>query len=85
MPKFTVISDPNQTAGGLTDFRIHKAGCKDIQRHIKKPAFHMAGNHWDVEAESAEEVVQREVKSFEEQDMAITADDFTILPCCKGH
>lgn len=82
--RFTIISDPNYTAGGTTDFRVHREGCADIAKHTRKPPFLHAGSSWTIEADSAEAAVAEQVADFQHQQQGYGPADFTILPCCKG-
>lgn len=84
MPKYTLISDPNHSAGGHQDFRVHAAGCRDIARHEAKPRFRFAGSSWTTEAESAEALVAAEVQILNDQSQEYGASDFKICDCCRA-
>jgi hypothetical protein len=82
--RYVIISDPNHAAGGTTDFRVHREGCRDVERHTKLPRFGLAGSTWPSEAATPEAAVAAEVEAFKSQDMSWGPDDFTILPCCRA-
>ena len=81
MAKFVLISDPNQCEGN-TDFRIHKAGCRDVAKHVNNPRFRHAGGYRNIEAADAESLVKEEVEALQSDGIEYTSGDFQILPCC---
>lgn len=84
MALFTLISDPNHCVGGVTDFRIHRTGCKNIESHTKHPQFKLAGSVSVMVVESAEELVASEVAILRAQDQEYGPEDFTICPCARS-
>ncbi len=72
MKTFTFIN-----CTGADAFQVHKAGCRDIGKVRKN-------GQWDVEAETVEQAIDREVADFQANEMSYTAGDFRVLPCVKG-
>ena len=83
MKTFVIISDPNHSVGGGQDFRVHLKGCSHIERHTKHPRFEFAGSTFEASAETAEDVVNKEVKDYQSQEQDYRASDFKICDCCK--
>ncbi len=59
-------------------WRIHRDGCKDIQRDRQRAVVSYGG----IESDSAETLVQVELEDGGLRDMGYNEHDFKIMPCC---
>ena len=72
--KFTFM---NNTSGNY--FSVHKAGCRDIQKHF-------VNGKWDVEAETIDAALEAQIKDMADGsggDLQFHKEDFTVYPCTK--
>lgn len=79
MPQYTVL-----TMQRGPSFRVHAAGCKDIQ----KDARNSNGDPWTAEAANVAEFVKKEVESLDQSFGGPGASgysdaDYEILPCAR--
>lgn len=85
MTTFILISDPNMSVGGDAEFRIHRDGCCDIEKHTRHPRFRHAGSVRKVQAETAEDVVKNELARLNDEfEGQWDETQFKVLPCCHG-
>jgi hypothetical protein len=85
--KVHVIYDPNRRGG--SEVRVHRAGCRDIQRDIRPNPHsrHGATSHYETAGSSQREIAEDFYADFiEEESMtAAQAMDYTeFLPCTAG-
>lgn len=84
MKTFVIISDPNACAKNHgCDFAIHRAGCQAIALATRSPQFSLSGGTSLRQAETAEELVAKEVAEFRACDQEYGTGDFHIHHCCK--
>lgn len=65
---------------GLTTFRIHLAGCRDIPLEENKSH----GHHWEIEAITAEQAIRLEQRDLRADDNPHHRREFSIAPCAMG-
>lgn len=78
MNKYTIVNT-NCNAGFKDSFRVHKCGCQDVAKEVKR----CLGNSWTVTATSAEDAIASEVQEFDSMDMGYTRDDFYVCNCAR--
>jgi hypothetical protein len=81
--KYVIISDPNHCAGGHADFRVHAEGCRDIERHLQKPHFGLAGSIYTIEAATPEAAIAEDLADFLNDGMGFDESNYVILPCAR--
>jgi hypothetical protein len=74
---FHLVSLNNETATGER-WQVHKLNCRDVKKLVKR-----GDRAHIVTAESPEALVKAELAD-ELSEMGWSAEDFRIIPCCKG-
>lgn len=82
--KFTFINFSREPRSGQP-LGVHAAGCGDVARTVanRGPEGTAANNTWDVEAETLDAAIAKELAVFQADDMGFTENDFKIYPCCQ--
>lgn len=74
-PQFvSVMTNGNK---GLETFRIHRRGCRDVEKEVAATS----GHSWEERGATAEDVLKKLKANQEADDNILHDDQYRILPC----